>query len=138
LIANIKLLEGYIFIKRFTFRELMLEIFMSNYKLLHPSTEQFCEHIRSFGLEPPPCIEPGKWHRFPGLNKKSSNKAGWCLLFPDGIGGVFGDFTSSLNESWQNTSKIRTRKWYNYFYNFTFDKELKHKRYGKKNFNPHR
>ena len=83
MIANIKLLEGYISIKRFTFRELMLGIFMSNYNLLHSSIEQFCNYIRGFGLEPPEHIEPNKWYRFPGIIKQRGNKAGWCRLFPE-------------------------------------------------------
>ena len=87
----------------------MLEILMSNYNL-HSSIEQFCDYIRGVGLEPPLHIEPGKWHRFPGLDKKSDNKAGWCLLFPDGLGGVFGDFSSGLTETWQNTSKTKSKE----------------------------
>ena len=46
-------------------------------------------------------IEPGKFHRFPGCGKRKGNTAGWCVLFEDGVGGCFGDFSSGLSESWQ-------------------------------------
>ena len=65
------------------------------------SLYQFCEAIRATGLEPPNIIEPGKLHRFPGNGKRPSNRAGWCLLFDDGRGGIFGDWSSGLSETWQ-------------------------------------
>ncbi len=61
----------------------------------------FCTAIQATGLEPPAVIEPDKWHRFPGIGKKGSNRAGWCRLFVDGTGGVFGDFSSGLSKAWQ-------------------------------------
>lgn len=51
---------------------------------------QFRDAIRSSGLEPPDAIQPGRLHRFPGVGKGPSNRAGWCLLFDDGQGGSFG------------------------------------------------
>jgi len=57
--------------------------------------------IRDAGLEPPDVIEPGKWHRFPGVDKSNGNTAGWCHLFEDGLGGCFGDWSSGLSETWQ-------------------------------------
>ena len=33
--------------------------------------------------------------------KSNGNKAGWCKLFNDGLGGSFGDFSSGLSENWQ-------------------------------------
>ena len=51
-------------------------------------------------LNPPEIIEPGKLHRFP-TNGKRHDDAGWCKLFPDGQGGVFGNFRSGLSETWQ-------------------------------------
>lgn len=62
---------------------------------------QFLNAIRSTGLEPPIVIEPGKRHRFPGVGKRQSNRAGWCLLFDDSLGGCFGDWSSGLSENWQ-------------------------------------
>lgn len=61
----------------------------------------FRDAIRAAGLEPPPQIVPGKFYRFPGRNKGQSNKAGWCKLFSDELGGVFGDFSADLNETWR-------------------------------------
>jgi putative DNA primase/helicase len=62
---------------------------------------QFHDAIRAAGLEPPNVIEPGKLHRFPGVGKRNGNTAGWCKLFPDGMGGCFGDWSSGLSEIWQ-------------------------------------
>src|SRR5680860_1820272 len=63
--------------------------------------QQFGDAIRSFGLEPPDVIEPDKLHRFPGIGKRNGNTAGWCKLFADGLGGVFGDWSQDLFETWQ-------------------------------------
>lgn len=57
--------------------------------------------IRLAGLIPPDVIEPGKFYRFRGQDKGNSNKAGWCRLFDDGLGGVFGDWSIGLSETWQ-------------------------------------
>ncbi|QBQ56112.1 toprim domain-containing protein [Nitrosococcus wardiae] len=61
----------------------------------------FRDAIRAAGLEPPEVIEPGKRHRFPGIGKRLSNRAGWCLLFDDGLGGCFGDWSSGIEAAWQ-------------------------------------
>ena len=82
---------------------------MSNYNS-HSSIEQFCHYIREFGLEPPKDMQPNNWYRFPGIDKKNGNKAAWCKLFPDGFGGVFGDFSSDLSEIWQSTSNPKSKK----------------------------
>jgi putative DNA primase/helicase len=62
--------------------------------------EQFRAAMRAHDLNPPEIIEPGKLHRFP-TNGKRHDDAGWCKLFADGGGGVFGDFRSGLSETWQ-------------------------------------
>ncbi|QXP83019.1 DUF927 domain-containing protein [Methylococcus sp. Mc7] len=62
--------------------------------------EDFKRAISDSGLEPPDIIEPGKMHRFPGTGKKRGNDAGWCRLFPDGRGGVFGDWSAGLCGHW--------------------------------------
>jgi len=61
----------------------------------------FREAIQSAGLNPPEHIEPGPFHRFPGIGKRNGNTAGWCKLFPDGQGGTYGDYSTGLSESWQ-------------------------------------
>jgi len=66
-----------------------------------PMLELFKEAMRSAGLEPPEHIEPGRMHRFPGIGKRNGNAAGWCQFFPDGIGGVFGDWSTELSKTWQ-------------------------------------
>ncbi len=62
---------------------------------------EFMQAIRAHGLEPPPQIIPGKLHRFPGYGKRPGNSAGWCRLFPDQLGGCFGDWSTGLSEVWQ-------------------------------------
>jgi len=64
---------------------------------------QFGDAIRAAGLNPPNIIEPEKLYRFPGADKRSGNSAGWCKLFADGLGGVYGDFSQDLSASWQAT-----------------------------------
>jgi putative DNA primase/helicase len=61
----------------------------------------FAETIRAAGLEPPERIEPGRFHRFPGIGKRNDNTAGWCKLFDDGMGGIYGDKSTELSEVWQ-------------------------------------
>ncbi len=63
--------------------------------------QQFADTIRAASLEPPDVIEPGKLHRFPGIGKRNGNTAGWCMLFADGIGGVFGDWSADFSQTWQ-------------------------------------
>lgn len=68
---------------------------------MNSAISQFRDITRAAGLEPPDVIEPGKLHRFPGAGKPPGNRAGWCLLFDDGLGGCFGDWSSGLSETWQ-------------------------------------
>ncbi|MBI3987930.1 MAG: DUF3987 domain-containing protein, partial [Lentisphaerae bacterium] len=62
---------------------------------------QFRDAMKAAGLLPPDVIVAGKMHRFPGIDKRNGNKAGWCKLFADGLGGSFGDWASGLSENWQ-------------------------------------
>ncbi|HFY0602176.1 TPA: DUF3987 domain-containing protein [Legionella pneumophila] len=61
---------------------------------------QFCAAIKATGLEPPENIVPGKIYRFPGIGKTKENKAGWCILFLDQLGGCYGDWSTGLSEIW--------------------------------------
>jgi putative DNA primase/helicase len=63
--------------------------------------ESFKSSIRSCGMNPPDTIQPDKFNRFPGVGKKQGDDAGWCKLFDDGRSGVFGDFSTGLDEYWQ-------------------------------------
>ena len=62
---------------------------------------QFKDAAYADGLTLPDEIELGKINRFPGADKSASNKAGWCKLFDDGIGGVYGDYSNGLSTTWQ-------------------------------------
>lgn len=64
-------------------------------------TRQFGNAIRAAGLTPPDVIEPGRFYRFSGEDKRNGNTAGWCKLFADGQGGIFGDWSTGMNETWQ-------------------------------------
>ena len=59
------------------------------------------EAMTAAGLTPPDHIEPGRIVRFPGAGKPSSNRAGWCKVFDDQQGAVFGDWSTGLQETWQ-------------------------------------
>lgn len=63
--------------------------------------DNFMQAMQAAGLNPPEHIQPGKFHRFPGVGKHNGNTAGWCKLFPDSTGGTFGDYSTGLSESWQ-------------------------------------
>jgi len=62
--------------------------------------DQFKNAMRGTGLEPPEGIEPGKWCRF-STNGKRGDNAGFCKLFPDLTGGVYGDYRRQIQHIWQ-------------------------------------
>lgn len=51
----------------------------------------------------PEQIEPGEFMRF-STNGKPSDKSGWCKLFADGRGGVFGCYRDNIREQWSSVS----------------------------------
>jgi len=65
------------------------------------TSDAFRDAICAAGLTPPAVIEAGRFHRFPGVGKRNGNTAGWCKLFADERGGIFGDFSTGLVESWR-------------------------------------
>lgn len=92
------------------FQHLEIEGSISVIEAIH----QFSNAIRAAGLEPPESIEPGRFHRFSGAGKKDSNRAAWCMLFPDGHAGVFGDWSSGLKETWKflsSTPRTKFNPW---------------------------
>jgi len=66
----------------------------------------FRQAIMDAGMTPPDHIRAGRWERFPGLEKKTSNRAGFCFLFNDLRGGVFGDYSTGLKEVWHLGDEI--------------------------------
>lgn len=68
---------------------------------MHDLIDQFRQAMISAGLTPPELIQPGRRHRFPGYQKSSTNLAAWCFMFDDMRGGVYGDYSSGLDGSWQ-------------------------------------
>ena len=63
--------------------------------------ESFKTAMQAYGLNPPDTIQPGKFHRFPGIDKKRGDDSAWCKLLDDLRGGVFGDFSTGLDQHWQ-------------------------------------
>ena len=47
----------------------------------------------------PDAIEPGRFHRF-STNDRRGDTSGWCKLFDDLRGGVFGCYRQGLSEAW--------------------------------------
>ena len=69
-------------------------------QFLYDVETSFLDAIRAAGMEPPATMTAGKLTRFPGKGKRKGNQAGWAFLFLDRRGGVFGDWSSSLNQTW--------------------------------------
>lgn len=70
------------------------------------SISAFKDAMRQAGYEPPLDITPGKIHRF-STNGKPKDTAGFCKMFDDMRGGIFGCFRSGDEQAWQET---RTRE----------------------------
>ncbi|NOU15891.1 MAG: toprim domain-containing protein, partial [Methylococcaceae bacterium] len=58
------------------------------------------DSMRAAGFDPPSNINPGQRLRF-STNGKTSDKAGWVYLFPDGKGASFGCNRSGEQHTWQ-------------------------------------
>jgi len=59
------------------------------------------EMLRAHGMTPPPRIIPGRWLRFPGVEKGRTNRAGWCRLISPTMA-IFGDWSTGLSEIWRD------------------------------------
>lgn len=66
------------------------------------SAHQFISAMQAHGLQPPASFPSGKIVRFPGADKSVSNRAGWGILFDDGLGGSFGDYSTGLSHNWRS------------------------------------
>lgn len=53
----------------------------------------------------PECIEPGRFQRF-ATSARRGDVAGWCKLFSDLRGGVFGCYRASVSESWSAADRV--------------------------------
>lgn len=67
--------------------------------MLHP-IDAFKDAIRSAGYEPPAEIIPGTWGRF-STNGKRNDTAGFCKMFDDMRGGIFGCHRQNIEHTWQ-------------------------------------
>ena len=65
------------------------------------ATDDFKQVIIAAGLDAPDHIEPGRYIKFPDHQKSGSNKAAWCFMFDDLRGGVFGDYSTNMEGTWQ-------------------------------------
>lgn len=68
------------------------------------ASEDFSAFIRGHGYEPPANIEAGRFVRF-STNGKRNDDAGYAKLFPDGEGGIVGDFRSGQFDVWRAATK---------------------------------
>ncbi len=68
---------------------------------MNNSHQPFRDAIRAADMEPPKNIVPDELHRMPGKDKSHTNRAGWCILFDDGLGGCYGDWSRDLSETWR-------------------------------------
>lgn len=66
---------------------------------MHDPAQAFRAAILAALGHAPEAIEPGKLHRFATSDKRGDD-AGWCKLFADLRGGVFGCNRSGANEKW--------------------------------------
>lgn len=67
---------------------------------MNDAVHDFRAAMLAAGLVPPDHITPGRIHRFPGAGKRPSNRAAWYLLFEDGRGGCYGDWSTGATGTW--------------------------------------
>lgn len=67
------------------------------------------EAIAAAGMTPPPHrkMVEGRWLRFPGVGKGSSNRSGWCRLITPTLA-VFGDWSSDFSATWHDETHVDT------------------------------
>jgi len=68
--------------------------------MLTGTAGEFRAAMIAAGMSPPEVIETARFYRFAGIGKRNGNKAGWCKLFADGMGGIYGDFSTGMVQSW--------------------------------------
>lgn len=55
------------------------------------------------GMSPPLHLVPGRWMRFPGVNKGRANRSGWCRVITPTLA-VYGDWSIGLSEVWRDST----------------------------------
>lgn len=68
---------------------------------MRDNLNSFRDAIQQEGMILPENIVPGVFGRMRGIGKSNGNTAGWFMLFPDGLGGIYGDHSSNLSKTWQ-------------------------------------
>ena len=66
---------------------------------MHDPLQSFRAAILATLGHAPEVIEPGRFHRFPTSDRRGDS-AGWCKLFADLRGGVFGCYRAGISETW--------------------------------------
>lgn len=67
--------------------------------------QEFRAHVLAAVGYAPAAIEPGRMQRF-ATSDRRSDTAGWCKLFDDLRGGVFGCYRQGLSESWSAADRV--------------------------------
>lgn len=73
---------------------------------MHDPLQDFRAAILATLGHAPDSIEPGRLQRF-STNGKASDTAGWCKLFTDLRGGVFGCYRLGISETWRAADEAR-------------------------------
>lgn len=68
------------------------------------AAERFRQVVHSALGNAPKLIEPGRFHRFSTTGKRGDT-AGWCKLFDDLRGGVFGCMRQGISEAWASEDR---------------------------------
>jgi phage/plasmid primase-like uncharacterized protein len=71
---------------------------------MHNATQAFRSAILAALGHAPEVIEPGRFHRF-ATSDRRADSAGWCKLFDDLRGGVFGCHRQGISETWSATDQ---------------------------------
>lgn len=66
---------------------------------MHEPLHAFHDAILAALGHAPDAIEPGRFHRFATSDRRGDD-AGWCKLFDDMRGGVFGCYRQGISETW--------------------------------------
>jgi phage/plasmid primase-like uncharacterized protein len=71
---------------------------------MHDPLQDFRAALLACLRHAPEVIEPGRFHRF-ATSDRRSDTAGWCKLFDDLRGGVFGCYRQGISEAWSATDR---------------------------------